>query len=645
MWDDGRRARRILIALTATAVFATSCAAVAYFWRSFLPVDPLKEARTAYDRQDWDAAARAARARLKTANGDLDALRLLARASLRQGKESSALAIYGGLGEDAMESDDFYLLGMEQSRKGNVDLAHQAWKLALTRNPNHPETLAATAKSLSEMDQYIPAVVTIQQLLTQPGWKARANLLLGEMYVMMNAPEQVITALERGLNEPGESIDPKDRERYRKLLARSFLQTGKPARAREVLEPMQPAGATSSPDLEVSWLLSRCDLQESKPISPTVLDQARTYRDEHPLEAEPASYVGAAGCVSCHRVISDMQQPSRHGRTFFRESEIAALPLPKQPVPDPGDPKVVHSFQKVEDHVEVETKIDDRVVRSIIDYAFGTGDRGLTLVGRNDKNHYFESRLSYYGNDGKWDVTSGQSRIPQHSALYQGSILTLDVVRRCIICHQTNAMAVLSNSGPEAADRAIGCEKCHGPGGNHLLAVNAPDAKKDPSLFLRDMAIARPSMTYGEPIVKLCGQCHDPRKVGFEVTPSLETASRFQSTTLSWSRCYTESQKALDCVTCHSPHRDAETSPAHYEAKCLECHSGTPSPPKEPRSLLRPRQTAFTAAPPCPVQPKSGCIACHMPKDQTPIPHSQFTDHHIRVHPELTESKPPIAGR
>jgi hypothetical protein len=428
------------------------------------------------------------------------------------------------------------------------------------------------------------------------------------------------------------------------MLARSFLQTSEPARARAILDRLDSSSATPPTDPEIAWLLSRCDLQEGKPVAPAVVERARFYREEHPLEPEPAPYVGAAACASCHRAIFDMQQPSRHGRTFFRASEIAALPLPKEPVPDPGDARVVHAYEKVDDHVEVETRLDDRIVRSIIDYAFGTGDRGLTLVGHNDKNHYFESRLSYYGDDGKWDVTSGQSRVPEHEALYQGALLTLDVVRRCILCHHTNPMAVLTNTGPEAADRAIGCEKCHGPGGNHLLAVNAPDAKRDPSVFLHDMAIARPSTTYGEPIVKLCAQCHDPRKVDFEVTPSLETAVRFQATTLSWSRCFTESRKSLDCVTCHNPHRDAETNPEHYESKCLECHSGA-ARPKQPRSLLRPRDTAYTESPPCPVQPKSGCIACHMPKDRTPIPHARFTDHHIRAHPEAAADGPHGSGR
>jgi hypothetical protein len=352
---------------------------------------------------------------------------------------------------------------------------------------------------------------------------------------------------------------------------------------------------------------------------------AQAYREDHPLVPEPGPNLGAAKCARCHRANFEAQQHSRHSRTFYRNRQIAKLPfLPKQPLTDPSDADVIHTYRRSQDHVEVDTRIHDRVVRTVIDYAFGSGDRGLTLVGHNEMNHLFESRLSYYSNPGGWDVTSGQSVRAAQEVSYQGSLLNLDVVRRCILCHQTNPTAILSGAGPEAADPAIGCEKCHGPGGHHLLAVEASPQPKD-------LAIARPSMARGEPIIQLCGQCHDPRKVDTKLTPTLDAAIRFQATSLTWSRCYVETEKTLDCLTCHNPHRDAETKPEHYEAKCLECHSpSAPAPTRSAAGANRGRD-AFAARSSCPVQPKSGCISCHMPKGETPIPHSRFTDHFIRI--------------
>ena len=77
----------------------------------------------------------------------------------------------------------------------------------------------------------------------------------------------------------------------------------------------------------------------------------------------------------------------------------------------------------------------------------------------------------------------------------------------------------------------------------------------------RDLAIARPSLASGPAIVGLCAECHSPRTTGAGSIPDHPSAIRFQGTTLTWSRCYIESETKLDCVTCHNPHRNAETSP------------------------------------------------------------------------------------
>ena len=262
---------------------------------------------------------------------------------------------------------------------------------------------------------------------------------------------------------------------------------------------------------------------------------------------------------------------------------------------------------------------------AIVDYAFGSGDRGLTLVGRDDNGQARELRLSHYRDETRsfWDVTSGHPVHPSDLTENLGQTLTADDVRRCFLCHVTNPRAVTLASGPEASDRGIGCEKCHGPGGNHLLAV----AAKFP-----DLSIARPTMASGSAVVKLCAECHSPRgqSVSFDDPGSV----RFQGTTLTWSRCFTQSGDALDCTTCHDPHRNVVTSMAHYESKCLSCHSsgdqtGVTSAGDKHRTL------AETPVPTrCPVNPTAGCIGCHMPAVKNVVPHSTFTDHFIRVHRE-----------
>ena len=182
-------------------------------------------------------------------------------------------------------------------------------------------------------------------------------------------------------------------------------------------------------------------------------------------------------------------------------------------------------------------------------YACGSGDRGLTAVGRDEAGQWCELRMSCYAGGLVRDVTTGHDH---------GAGRIVGVARQAPERGRAEAVRRLPHDRAKgragrrrraAEDHGIRCERCHGPGGNHLKAVAAE---------LVDLAIARPKLARGEPIVRLCGHCHSPR--GRTVSASDPGLIRFQATTLTWSRCYTQSKDQLDCVTCHDPHRNAETS-------------------------------------------------------------------------------------
>ena len=240
------------------------------------------------------------------------------------------------------------------------------------------------------------------------------------------------------------------------------------ARSAEAINVLQPIPERGLDD-ETNWLLSRVYLQEGdKTRALAALKQAGSYRAANPLEAEPSPFVGEARCEKCHPAIFRDSLASRHTQTYYRGSQLAELPLPDGPLPDPDDPEVAHTFQKRDGMLREETRVGREVFDAVIDYAFGTADRYLTTVSRDTSGGYHIARLSYYQTpEGKgWDRSTLDLTHPTHAhpAGFQGdAIATQDGRARCLYCHVTNPRTGKDSLGPEMADRAIGCERCHGP--------------------------------------------------------------------------------------------------------------------------------------------------------------------------------------
>lgn len=598
--QPGRRRWRVLILIFLAAGLVGTRA----IWRQHA-ADPLAPAEDAYRRGDWTAADRLAADRLRIAPDDRRAIRLRARAAARTNNDNTARSLYARLGgASAMEPEDFWLFGRIIDRLGNRDVARDCWIEGLRLSPSNPDLLREIALDRLETGKPIQAANFARKLAAQPGWQAAGHIVLGQALAADDDPRGAAECWALALsNDPPQGPETTS---LRLAIARARLRAGEPALARAILQSGPPLKEDAP---GTAWLLARADLQEkSLASSEARLAASRRYREAHPLEPEPSPYVGSARCRECHAAIADSVRASRHARTFQRAPGIALRSIPDKPIPDPGDPAIPHHIARAKGELRDETREGDRVVSAVVRYAFGSGDKGMTLVGPDDEGRTRELRISLYRDQTLWDVTTGQTSPPQPGADHLGKVLTDDELRSCFYCHTTVARAARDETGPESADPGIGCERCHGPGGNHLLAV---------SLDLPDLAIARPGPRSGAQVVALCGTCHSP--LGTKVVPTDPLAPRFAAASLTWSRCYTETNAGLDCITCHNPHRNAETSPVSYEKKCLECHA------KPADGHPKPRGSA------CPVNPTSGCIECHMPRADNVISHSRFTDHYIRV--------------
>ena len=194
-----------------------------------------------------------------------------------------------------------------------------------------------------------------------------------------------------------------------------------------------------------------------------------------------------------------------------------------------------------------------------------------------------------------------------------------DGVVRCLACHVTTPRDFRVNRPADekqtaaAADSGIGCEKCHGPGENHLAAIK---------LGLQDPAIRSLTGLNAGDVNKACVDCHtvgDPREV--VASPEDPKWVRSAGVTFPLSKCFKESQGQLSCLSCHAPHQPSPDSPAFYESKCLQCHSAD-----KPAKIETQFKTVI-----CKTNAKKDCLNCHMPKVPVPVLHDSLTDHYIRV--------------
>jgi tetratricopeptide (TPR) repeat protein len=598
----------------------------------------VEQAKRAYDRGDFDKANSLARQRLKQDNGDRHARRIAARVAARRGQDKTALALMSDLETANLDAHDFMLIGRSLARVGNADRAIEAYETAMKTRPADPEILDPLAELCIQNDRHYAAQQLAAQLAEIPSHEPRGNLLLAVARDQLNDPAGAAAALRRCLElDPNlESGQHNPAEPFRLLFIRSLLRSGQPAEARDFIQS-RPG---SSIDAEQTWLLSRALMQEGKwDQAASTLRGDPSYRTNHALEPEPAPYVGAARCAECHQATASRVLASRHATTFAYVRDLETLELPPKDLDDPGSPQVRHSLARRNGQLEFETDLGDQVFRAVAEYAFGSLDHFTSFVGPDDHGSMRMLRMSHFHSPQGigWDLTTNLPLQPPHPDQFLGKPLDgNDGLRRCLTCHTTNFRAALDRKGPESADHSIGCEGCHGPGGHHVAAVNAA--------FI-DPAIAATHDASAQEINTLCARCHTMHKSQAVTAPRTDPLwTRFPSLTLTWSRCFNESDAKLSCLTCHDPHQNADTAVPRNEARCLQCHSPSGIKSRAASDLPKSKSTSVEAPDaarspttilgtfaPCPVNPANGCLTCHMPRSWDQKTHSFKTDHYIRI--------------
>lgn len=362
-----------------------------------------------------------------------------------------------------------------------------------------------------------------------------------------------------------------------------------------------------------------------------------------PVQAEPVNqnpgFLGADACASCHQDKYDSFVQTAHYRTSRRatlESVSGSFESGANEMRT-SDPDV---------HFEMVRRGDDLFQRaSFFDWQF---EVPLQLIMGSSKmaetylywhgDALYQHNCTYFTEPDRWMNSPG---------FIDGDAAYARPIRPgCLECHVTYAdlRKYPNHFTPESLILGISCERCHGPGREHVqFHLANPDEK-----VARHTSV--PSDLSREAQMDVCGQCHTGGKqliheAGFQFRPGDSLEDHFvpiedhdtapnsvhasdQIDRLAMSECFKQTQMA--CVECHDPHRNERGQVAVFSRRCLECH--------QEQHCGMSEQLGGKIA--------ENCIDCHMPRRATANLRVETTqgsvfpplrDHYIRVDQQATD--------
>lgn len=364
-----------------------------------------------------------------------------------------------------------------------------------------------------------------------------------------------------------------------------------------------------------------------------------------------AGYVGSELCATCHAKIAETYR--RHPMARSLANIHDAVPIEDYQQRNSFDAGPCSYRVELSDgkllHHEILADTDGRPLYDItteVQYAMGSGTRGRSyLTQRGDV--LTMSSIGWYTNRG-WDLSPGYD--PQNHQHFNRR-----VSEACLQCHagrvNIDRTGIDHFPSPPFLEAAIGCERCHGPGEQH---VRYRQSRENPVGL---DPIVNPARLSPVPREAVCNQCHlqateriprygrSPQDfrpgqaindiwtvfIQNSVTDSADSAELVtQVEQMQSSLCFKKSEGRMGCTSCHDPHDspDPASRLAFYQARCATCHAD---------------QGCSLSVQERDEPPASGsCIACHMPTLKSEdVPHTSQSDHRISRRPINRVTKHP----
>ena len=310
--------------------------------------------------------------------------------------------------------------------------------------------------------------------------------------------------------------------------------------------------------------------------------------------------VGSSSCQACHLDVYQRHAESPHALALKAADDSGLMDrLESRPIREDG---LAYIYGALENGwgVSISRSAKRETAQAPLEWVFGSGSQGRTPVTRVD-GRWVEHRVSYYTGPDKPAITLGHPlESPPSAAAALGRRMADAEALRCFNCHATGVRTGFDGPDLSRMTPGVQCERCHGPGAEHVETVGRDPARAAATIDGRRGTAAE--------TLAFCGQCH--RADDRELTPGDPLNVRFQPIGLARSRCYQESG-TLTCTSCHDPHEAVSRDAAAYSAVCAGCHAAADAPAG------------------CGREEGASCLPCHMPRTQ-PNAYLEFTDHEIQ---------------
>ena len=341
------------------------------------------------------------------------------------------------------------------------------------------------------------------------------------------------------------------------------------------------------------------------PTNPSAIDASAEPDDTVKPTSKNPGYLGAQACAECHRDKHDGFVHTSHHRT-------------SRPI---GDGTLEGPFEEPENQLHVDASdLRYTLVRKAgkpyqrVSFGGWESDFPMDIVTGSSKSGQtylywhgdalFQNHVSF--------LTPADEWIPSPGFPSQGGIFSRTIQLGCLECHITyiDLRSPPNHFEPASAIWGISCERCHGPGAEHVRYHRQHPEQQEAKHVIRPSELPR------ERQLDICGQCHSGTfrllSKAFSYRPGDDLAEHHkvkeapidrvggvhtanQLNRLQKSECFRQSE--MTCASCHDPHQYERGDFQRFSQRCLDCHQQTQCGMHE---TLGDRL-------------KSNCISCHMP--------------------------------